>query len=113
MQPTLDPQRLRMRRNAREVLGDTSEVGVVLRPQVVNSQDRLIAADLGDADAGRTGLGHQQLIMTVPSECQREVAVRHRAQHGDSLPKTQMLAHCELIDGGWHWMIKTTIFNHA
>lgn len=99
---TLDPERLRVRGRARVVLSNASEIGVMLRPEVVNAQDGLVVADLGDADAASRGLGHQQLIMPVPFESQREVAVRHRTQHGDSLAETQMLTHCELIDGGWH-----------
>lgn len=85
---------------ARKVLGHAREIGVVLRPEVVDAQDRLVVPDLRDADPGGDGLRQEQLVVSVPLQGQREVAVRHGAQHGHSLAEPQMLTHCELIDGG-------------
>ena len=79
---TLNPQHLRMLRDSRVIFRHTSEVGVVLGPQIVDSQHGLVLSDVGDADTtSRLGLRQEQLIMSIPFECQREVAVRHRAQH--------------------------------
>lgn len=75
------------------ILRHASVIGVMLGPQIVNTQNAFVISDLRDANAAGGGLWHQQLIMSVPFERQREVAVSHRTHHGDSLAEPQMLAH--------------------
>ena len=101
---TLNPQHLGVLRNPRVIFRHASEVCIVLGPQIVNSKHGLVLSDVGDADTTSLGLRQEQLIMSIPFECQREVAVRHRAQHRNPLSQTQMLTHGELIDGGWNYV---------
>jgi hypothetical protein len=78
----------------------------VLRPQVVNPQDRLIVADLGDGDVavggGPARSRNEQPVIAKPLEVDRQVPVGDRAQHGHPLAKPQVLANAELVDGGSH-----------
>ena len=63
-------------------------------------EDGLVAADLADVDPVGAGGGREHLCLVAePGEGDGEVAVRHRAQHGDALAQPQVLAHAELVDG--------------
>ena len=105
---TLDSERLRVHGPAGRVLRDAAEVGVVLRTQVVDAQDGLIAADLADVDAG-SGRGggapaaaaaarrQEDLVVAVPGQSHWEVSVSHRAEHRHALAEFQVLAHAELV----------------
>ena len=89
-----------MRGRPGRVLGDAGKVGVVPRPQVVDPEDGLVAADLADVDvAGGRGGGDHLGLVAEPGEGDGEVAVRHRAQHGHALAQPQVLAHAERVDG--------------
>ena len=90
-----------MRGRAGGVLGDAGEVGVVPRPQVVDPQDGLVAADLADDDAvaARCRCRQHLGVVAEPGEGDGEVAVGDGAEHGDALAQPQVLAHAELVDG--------------
>ena len=102
---TLDSERLRVRGRAGGVLCDAGEVGVVARPQVVDPQDGLVAADLADDDAvaARCRCRQHLGVVAEPGEGDGEVAVGDGAEHGDTLPQPQVLPHAELVDGRWDW----------
>ena len=94
-----------MRGRAGGVLGDAGEVGVVPRPQVVDPQDGLVAADLADDDAvvavaaARCRCRQHLGLVAEPGEGDGEVAVGDGAEHGDALAQPQVLPHAELVDG--------------
>ncbi len=101
---TLDSDRLRVRGDAGQVLRAAGEVGVVLRPEVVDPQDGLEVADLGDGDAARPrrrprppGSLPQGLPLSKPGERQREVPVRDGAQHGHPLAQAERVPHRKLV----------------
>ena len=103
---TLDSERLRVRGRADRVLGDAGEVGVVPRPQVVDPQDGLVAADLADDDAvvaARCRCRQHLGVVAEPGEGDGEVAVGDGAEHGDALAQPQVLPHAELVDGRRDW----------
>ena len=93
-----------MRGRAGGVLCDAGEVGVVPRPQVVDPQDGLVAADLADDDAvvaaaARCRCRQHLGLVAEPGEGDGEVAVGDGAEHGDALAQPQVLPHAELVDG--------------
>ena len=93
---TLDSEHLGVSGLARKIAGHAGEVGVVLRPEVIDPQNGLVVANVRDADpAGQARLEHD--VIPEPGEHHGEIAVRNRAEHGDPLAKTKVLAHAELV----------------
>jgi hypothetical protein len=86
--------------SAGRVLRDAAKVGVVLRPEVVDAEDGLVAPDLTDVHAGRPReAAEHHLFVPEPGEGHGEVAVRGRAEHRNALAQAQVLRYAELVQG--------------